>query len=190
LDTPKSGDLEKIKKILDHIDLKIECQLRYVNEITETGLISKTKYKLFMYIVYANGITLIGQNIYSELVDSIKAADIKDSLALSAQIAFKDIRKAYLSGKSPYEVNKQISRFFVCHLLSKGHISSKSLGTRAFFNLVDSTRIYDFFMRIYRKILTGEEVRTIKGFKLNCRRKKIDAEMIQFTTKFAQNIGR
>src|ERR1035437_10939489 len=85
LDVPEPTDLSEIREIIDKLKMKIECQLRYLNEISGNGLIRKTKYKLFMYFVYANGITLLGQNIYHDLIRNIKEKDAKESFILSAQ---------------------------------------------------------------------------------------------------------
>lgn len=133
LDDQDDHDMEIIKNILVQFDFRIECQVRYINEITNSNsTIMRSSYKIFMYYAYANGITLIGKNIYQELLPELKNADVNKSLIISMQIAYKDIRKSFLAGAEPYIVNKNIMRTFHEISMLLGLIDYKKLGTATY----------------------------------------------------------
>jgi len=86
-----------------------------------------------MYYAYANGICLIGKNIYTELIKQLKEEDVKRSILITTQIMFKDIRKSFTANASPYEVNKNIMRTFVGICMFDGLLDYKKIGDIEFF---------------------------------------------------------
>lgn len=128
-------DYEIVKNIIKNSKIKIECQLRYLSEITNSqSLIANTKYKMFMYFAYSNGICLLGKNIYQDLINNLSDNEIKKSLLISAQIEFKNIRKEYLSDSSPIVINKHIKTFLLDTLMFLDVLDYRDLGKKNFFH--------------------------------------------------------
>lgn len=133
LTEPLPNDLLVLKNIITGFDKKIECQLRYLDEINDdTKLISRSKYKIFMYYAYANGLCLLGKNIYKTLIRKFNIQDYRQSLLITTQISNKDVRKSYLAGASAYAVNKNIMRTLAGICLYLGLIDYKTIGLGKF----------------------------------------------------------
>lgn len=131
LEKPEPEDYQIIKNIINKSKIKIECQLRYLEEIeNQKSLIFLSHYKIFMYFAYANGICLIGKNIYRNLVKDISYKTIEESLLISAQIYFKDIRKSLFKGDIPYWVNKNIGYALLDICLIEGFLDYRRLGEK------------------------------------------------------------
>lgn len=135
LERREVGDEKKIKEIGFGYKIPVGCQMRYLDEIIDPeGLIKKTGYKIFMYFAYSNGKTLLGKNIYKQLVNGLKDQEVKDSLLISAQIALKEIRKKYLSGRNWSEIKKQMRVYLTDLLMYQGAIKYQLLGTKSIYD--------------------------------------------------------
>lgn len=135
LDRREAGDEKKIREIGLGYKIPVGCQMRYLDEIVNPrGLIKKTGYKTFMYFTYANGETLLGRNIYKQLVNELKDQEVRDSLLISAQIALKEIRKKYLSGRDWPEIKKQMKVYLTDLLMYQGDIKYQLLGTKSVYD--------------------------------------------------------
>lgn len=164
LKKPAPNDYQTIAKIVTSFSVPVECQLRYQDEIVnQNGLIFKTRYKIFMYYAYKNGITLIGHNLYSKLIDYINPSILKKSLLISTQIYFKDIRKSFFSNASPYIINKNILRTFFDICLYLGLIDPKQLGTESVFKLENSSCI-SLIIDFFRPYLSKTEITILTKF--------------------------
>lgn len=131
LKNPQEKDYKIIKEIISQTRVKIECQLRYLKEIeTKKSLIAFSSYKVFMYLAYANGVCLLGRNIYKDLTKTISDEAVKKSLLISAQIYFKDIRKSFFRGADPYWVNKNVGYALLDVCLSEGFLDYRQLGKK------------------------------------------------------------
>lgn len=164
LDNPQSDDCLTIKNIVKAFPFRAECQLRYESELN-TGMIKASSYKVFMYYVYAHSELLLGKNLYADLVGELDNLAIRKSLLISAQIAFKDIRKSYIADKTPYEVNKNIVRFLACTCFYFGIFSSQDLGTRKIFELSETGDIVNTFLEKFNGSIDANEKATILQFK-------------------------
>ncbi len=159
-----NDDYKIIKEIIQNSSVPTECQLRYTNELTDPkGLIQYTKYKIFMYFAYSNGITLIGNNIYKDLCKKIDDKTAKFSLLLTAQIYFKDIRKSFFANSHPYIVNKNIMRtlFDLCLFLDL--IDYKKLGTKEVFEL-ETISCVNLIIDRFKNVLSDSDIKTLLLF--------------------------
>lgn len=164
LDTPEKDDYITIKKILDSVGIKTECQLRYLREIVScNSLIHITFYKVFMFFAYSNAYCLIGNNIYKELVQKISENEVRKSLLISAQISFKDVRKSFFAGNSNYIINKNIIRMLVCICMYENILNYKEIGKAIFFNQ-ETKGFVGIITKKYIKYLSPSEVRGLKNF--------------------------
>jgi len=188
LDRSETNDFATIKSVLDMLPFKIECQLRYRNEIEKNGLIDLTSYKIFMYLVYANSISLIGENIYKQIVKNVSQKDVRKSFLISSQIALKDTRKVYFADKSNYEVNKQVARFFICICLYFGYIDRKYLGSKELFLLTEDGSITDLVLKSFSKYLLEPEKEVINSFKQGLIGGGINAEILKVITDLSYRI--
>jgi hypothetical protein len=157
-----STDLNNIREIVKSSTVRVECQLRYLDEI-KSGLIFQSAYKLFMYFAYANGASLIGENIYEQLVRGISEIDVKRSILLSAQIAFKDIRKLFLGGSNEYNVNKGIMQVFRLICMFDGAVDYRKLGCVDYFEHQNEAFVSSILLK-YEKLLDEQDVLTLKKF--------------------------
>lgn len=154
-----------LKSILKKSPIKVECQLRYLDEITlKDNVIKLSSYKLFMYFAYANGVCLLGENIYQKLINDLTDLEIKQSLLISIQIAFKDIRKIYLSKiNNVYMINKNIKLVFLDILMYEGTLDYKKLGKAIFFREGDDG-YSSLILKLYRRYLNKKDRIIIKKF--------------------------
>lgn len=164
LDTPKKNDYLVIKKILDEVGIRNECQLRYLREIiSRDDLIYITSYKIFMFFAYSNAHCLIGNNIYKELVKKIPEDKVKQSLLISAQIAFKDIRKSFFANCSNYVVNKNIIRMLVCICIYENILDYHNIGEAEFFNQ-ETKGFIKIITKKYINYLSLVEIQELQNF--------------------------
>lgn len=153
-----------IKEIIKQAKKRAECQLRYLNEIeVAENLIFISEYKLFMYFAYANSVCLIGHNVYQEIIKQIPKEKIKKSFITSAQIYFKDVRKSFLKGASPYLVNKNIIRVLVDIGMAEGFIDYHDLGLKDFLQQ-EKNLFIGLIIKNYSQYLTKQEVAILKEF--------------------------
>jgi len=179
LSKPRRGDYFAIKSIVGQTETAVECQLRYFDEIKrKISLIRKSNYKLFMYFAYSNGFCLIGNNVYRRLANDLSIKDVKKSLMISAQIAFKDVRKTFFAGKDNYFVNKNILRTIELVCMVEGFFDYRDLGTKKFFDFEKKA-----FIRVllasdkYKKGLSSEEIETLERFSVRLKTGTISKEM-------------
>lgn len=164
LNKPHPRDYFVIKEILDKVGLKIECQLRYLDEIKlSQSMIHITSYKIFMFFAYSNGHCLIGDNIYKKLVKKISNKKIKQSLLISAQIGFKDIRKSFFAGHSNYSINKNIARTLVCICMYEGFLDYREIGNDMFFSQ-EKIVFAEEIIEGYRDYLDSQNIREYQNF--------------------------
>jgi len=176
-------DIDLVKEIIIKNKVKAECQVRYVNEITDDrGLILRTGYKIFMYFAYSNGITLIGDNIYVNLIKRLTGKMVKRSLLISIQLHFKDIRKTYLGGAPAEIVNKNIERFLFDVCLYLGLIDYRKLGTKNVFEAEKRCCIEELLKR-FGGCLGDNDIRTLKLFGRKKERGQFCAEMFEVINK-------
>lgn len=179
-------DYAQIQQIIKTEKIRVECQLRYFDELTNPdGLIKKTNYKIFMYFAYANGLCLLGENIYKNLIKTLADDDVKKSLLLSAHIAFKDIRKSYLSNSSQVVINKQIKIFVLDLLMFLGYLDYRDLGKVTFMGK-GSVFFVEELKDACPTILTGQNLIIYKKFRENSSNKILCCEMFSITNKIYQ----
>lgn len=131
LHTVQVGDAEEIRSIVSLGRFRVECQYRYQEEIIrEDGLLHQAGYNLVSFFAYCHSICLLGKNIYPDLVGSLPERAVQRSLLNGTQIAFKNVRKCYLAGHSPYEVNKAVFRFLHFLSLALGWMPYQEIGCR------------------------------------------------------------
>ena len=160
-------DYTIIKEIVGRLPIRMEVQLRYINEITNKhGVILSSYYKIFMYYAYANGYCLIGENVYKKLISELKEKEVKHSILISLQIAFKDIRKKFFSCNNlstVYETNKCILRFFQLICMYEGALDYKDLGSKKYFDLEKEGYI-PLLLELYSEKLSDVDIKTLKIF--------------------------
>lgn len=160
----KEEDYQTIKKILSHIKIKTELQLRYKSEIENSyNLIRTLGYKLFTFYAYANGICLIGENIYQQLIKTLDPIQVKHGILISVQLAYKDYRKIFLNRNSVYLVNKNIMVFLLDILMYEGILDYQKLGSVEFFNLGQNAYI-PLFIKHYENYLSTEDKIRLENF--------------------------
>jgi len=138
LDRHEQGDYRLVREIISDKEIKVECQLRYLNELTNSdGLINRSSYKIFMFFAYANGTCLIGNNFYKKLSGELEPKEVIRSLLISAQIAYKDIRKMYLAKEDTLVVKKQVKIFIVDLLIALKVLDYQNLGKNKFFENIN-----------------------------------------------------
>jgi hypothetical protein len=135
-----------------------------------------------MYFAYANGICLIGRNIYRELLKNISVDNLKRSFLISAQMHFKDIRKTFLSGKSNYMVNKNIMRFLKEICVLENILDYKKMGSFVFFKYEQKSYI-PLIIKFYKKYLTRKDMEILKNFLIFYRKNLIYDEIFLTTNK-------
>jgi len=190
LNTPKKDDYFIIKKILDEVAIKTECQLRYLSEITSPNdLIHITSYKIFMFFAYSNAYCLIGNNIYKELVAKISEDNIKQSLLISAQIGFKDIRKSFFAGSSNYVVNKNIIRTLVCICMYENILDYKKIGEAEFFNH-ETNGFINIILKKYGNYLSVFEIRELKKFVKHYQKDELSPNIFPVIEKIMELFGK
>ncbi|MCX6739427.1 MAG: hypothetical protein NT098_05280 [Candidatus Parcubacteria bacterium] len=188
LSVPEIGDYLEILKLLKQIPVKIECQLRYYSEFENNQLVDLSNYKLFMYFEYANGITLIGKNVYKEISERISSESYAKSLLISMQIAYKDIRKAYLGGGSAYLINKQVVRFFLCFAFYSGLVDYRKLGTEEVFSLFVNGDVIDVVTEAFSDYFSTTEQSIIHDFKKCLLKNEIDERIFVVVNNFANMV--
>lgn len=162
LDHDEQCDMMIISNIIKQSKVRVECQLRYIDEI-KSGLIFQAKYKLFMFHAYSNGCVLIGENIYNQLINHISEGDIKNSILLSLQIAYKDVRKIYLGGGNEYNVNKGIMQIFRLICMLNGAVDYKKLGTSKYFELQNDAFVVPV-VNSCKSFLSNQDVNILNRF--------------------------
>lgn len=126
------GDAQAIRALVCQSPIKVECQYRYLREITtQEGLLRRSQYNLFSFFAYRNSVCLLGSNIYTGLADSLSSDEVRQSLVISTQLAFKNIRKLYLARAADYEVNKMTMRFLHFLGMASGFINATEIGSEA-----------------------------------------------------------
>lgn len=182
----KDKDYQLIQNIVKSSKIKIECQLRYLSELTDSqGLITNTSYKIFMYFAYSNGICLLGKNIYQDLIDKLSDDEVKKSLLISAQIEFKNIRKEYLSGSSPIVVNKHIKTFLLDVLMFLGVLNYRNLGKKSFFQ--KNKIIYtDEFKIAFSRWMSVHDLKIYQNFIDDCNENRINREVFSLINKISK----
>lgn len=187
-----SVDLKNIRDIVKSSKVRVECQLRYLNEI-DGGLIFQSMYKLFMYFAYANGISLIGKNIYKELVQNIPEKDVKKSILLSAQIAFKDIRKLFFGGANEYSVNKAIMQVFRLICMANDSMDYRRLGCAGYFEHQGEAFV-SLIILVYKKFLDERDIQALKKFVRYYQSRRFSDEVFPVVNKvvniFSKNLKR
>ncbi len=179
LDIVKPTDLSKIKNIVLGVPVKVECQVRSYFEIQNNkSLIHKTKYKIFMYNAYANGITLLGKNIYKELIKKFNNKQYKDSLLFNIQLEWKDIRKKYLGNKKAVELNKTIEVFLFDILLYFNVINYRDLDKKKIFE-AKRYNVYELSSNYFSSILTQKEREFLFEYQKIHASKKFDIFIIE-----------
>jgi len=164
LKTRESDDNVRLKKLVEKFEVKVECQLRYMDEIRdEFGLITRSRYKIFMYFAYSNSLCLIGRNVYSRLICRLKEEEIRQSLLISIQISFKDIRKLFFSGANAYQVNKSIMRTLVGICMIEGLLDWRDLGKKVFFKHGQDAYV-GLILKKYAALLNKTEKKIITEF--------------------------
>ncbi len=162
--TPSSRDVKIIRDIITSFPIKIECQIRSIKEISDKkSLIFISGYKIFMYYAYANGISLIGKNIYKKIIKKFTLDEFYRSSRIQAQIHFKDIRKCYLSCKSDYEINKNIMRFLKEICVLEGFLPIEKTGTQLYWNNEQNSFV-NLLERKYKNFLTRGERGKLKRY--------------------------
>jgi hypothetical protein len=142
------GDAFAIRALVCQSPIKVECQYRYLCEITtQEGLLRRSQYNLFSFFAYRNSICLLGSNIYTALAHSLSSDEVRQSLVISTQLAFKNIRKLYLAQAANYEVNKMTLRFLHFLGMASGFINASEIGTEAH---ARSNGIFDAFKDNYQ----------------------------------------
>jgi len=183
LSRQNQNDYQIIKGIVLRSKLRIECQLRYLNEVeTKKSLISFSSYKVFMYFAYANGLCLIGKNIYKDLIKNIPYETIKKSLLISMQIYFKDIRKSFFRGDNAYWVNKNISYALLDICLAENFLDYRQLGKEAILR----EEKYGFVRPIiknYSRFLNERDKKVLAVFPGKYRNKEIYEEIFSVVNK-------
>lgn len=183
LTEPRPNDLPYLKRILDIFDKKIECQLRYLEEISDaTKLISRTKYKIFMYYAYANGLCLLGKDIYRKLTRKVKIQDYRQSLLITTQISYKDVRKSYLAGASAYVVNKHIMRTLAGICLYLGLINYKNIGLEGFIRH-EKNAFIDLIKKRFHGQLDKNDLAILDSFTDSYRRQNTNQQIFQLLDK-------
>lgn len=173
LDIPKKDDYLIIKRIIDEAGIRNECQLRYLREIiSRDDLIYLTSYKIFMFFAYSNAYCLIGNNIYKELVKKIPEDKVKQSFLISAQIAFKDIRKSFFAGCSNYIVNKNIIRMLVCICMYENILDYHNIGEAEFFNQ-ETKGFIEIITKKYINYLSSTEIQELQNFVKHYQKNKL-----------------
>jgi hypothetical protein len=192
LTSDHSTDLKNIREIVKSSTVRVECQLRYLDEI-KSGLIFQATYKLFMYFAYANGISLVGENIYDQLIQNIAEKDVKQSILLSAQIAFKDIRKLFLGGSNEYNVNKGVMQVFRLICMFDGLVDYKKLGCVDYFEHQNEAFV-SLILSAYEKLLNEQDAQTLKKFVRYYQSRRFLDEVIPVVNKivnfFSKNFER
>jgi hypothetical protein len=162
LSSVQSEDMEHVRSIVQLSRTRVECQLRYWGEIKQ-GLIFQSAYKLFMYFAYANGVSLIGKNVYKELINNISEKEVKKSILISAQIAFKDIRKLFLAGSNAYNVNKSIMQTFRLICMFDNLLDYKQLGSADYFQHQNEAFV-SIILSKYKIFLEQCEIMALNNF--------------------------
>ena len=190
LDNYFDNDYKVIKRILHHFKIPIECQIRYKNEIQDnSSLIWRSGYKIFMFFTYSNGICLIGENIYKNILAKIPAKLLERSLLISMQINFKDIRKSYLNNSSAYVVNKNIARTFFNMLLYKRVLKLGDLGTKKYF-LYERQAFIPLILKYHSDFLTKDERSKLKTFRNYFRRRILYQPIFSIVNKIAEDFSK
>lgn len=173
LSESQANDILHIKKIINKIEVPVECQFRYLNEIKpDHGLIRLSLYKIFMYFAYSNGLCLVGNNIYSQLIKKISKEEVRKSILISLQIAFKDIRKVYLSSDNQRAVNKNIARVLLEICLYLDILNYKKLGSNEFNRYARSAYV-PLIINKFRRELTKRDIAVLEKFQDRYRQNKI-----------------
>lgn len=160
----KDDDYQTIKNILTQIKIKTELQLRYKSEIENSdNLIRTLGYKLFTFYAYANGICLIGENIYLQLIKTLDSKQVKHGILISVQLAYKDYRKIYLNKNSVYMINKNIMVFLLDILMFEGILDYQKLGTEKYYTQGQNTYI-PLFLKHFGKSFSVEDKSRLENF--------------------------
>ncbi len=184
----EKNDYLLIQKILKRFGVNVECQLRYLWELTNAqGLISNTSYKIFMYFAYSNGICLLGENIYKNLIKKLTDEEIKDSLLISAQIEFKNIRKEYFSKSRARVVNKHIKVFLLDVFMYLGTLDYRNLGKKSFFKK-RKTIYLDEVKIAFSKWMSAADYKIFQEFIDDCGKNRINEEMFLLVNKISNNL--
>lgn len=190
LDTPKKDDYLIIKRILDKVGIKNECQLRYLREIiSPDDLIYTTSYKIFMFFAYSNAYCLIGNNTYKELVEKIPTNKVRQSLLISAQIGFKDIRKSFFAGRSNYIVNKNIIRTLVCICMYEDILNYRNIGKVEFFNQ-EAKGFIEIIAKKYINYLSLFEIQELQNFVKHYQKDKLFPNVFPVIEKIMEIFGK
>ena len=153
-------DYQTIKNILSQIKIKTELQLRYKSEIENSNnLIRTLGYKLFTFYGYANGICLIGDNIYQQLIKTLDSKQVKHGILISVQLAYKDYRKIYLNKNSVYMVNKNIMVFLLDILMYEGILDYRKLGTEEYYTQGQNAYIPLFLKHFGKSFSVKDKIR-------------------------------
>jgi len=140
-----------------------------------------------MYYAYSNGITLIGKNIYKDLIKKLKNQSVEKSLLTSIQIYYKDIRKTYLANSHPYIVNKNIIRtlFDVCLYLKL--IDYRELGTKKVFEQ-ETNACVELIIDHFARVLNPPDVKLLRLFQNNYLQRKSSTFVFPVIDKIISNI--
>ncbi len=188
LNTVKPEDMETVKEIISTVSVKVECQIRSIYEITDThSLIYKTEYKIFMYHAYANSITLIGKNIYKNLLGEFTNKQYKDSLLINIQLAWKDIRKYFLANKEPTEINKLVEVFLFDVLLYINQIDYRDLDKKKIFEM-KRYNVYEISSNFFSSILNTDEKAFLLQYQKNHSAKIFDIKIIVCLEKILRHL--
>lgn len=188
LDTVKPEDIVIVKEIISEISVKVECQIRSIYEIGDTNsLIHKTEYKIFMYHAYANSITLIGKNIYKNLLGKFTKKQYKDSLLINIQLAWKDIRKYFLANKKPTEINKLVEVFLFDVLLYSNQIDYRDLDKKKIFEM-KRYNVYEISSNVFSSILNIDEKKFLLQYQKKHSAKIFDIKIIICLEKILRHL--
>lgn len=188
LNVVKPEDIKIIKKIISKIPVKVECQVRSIYEIEDPySLIHKTKYKIFMYHAYANSITLAGVNIYQKLIKKFTNKQYKDSLLINIQLAWKDIRKYFLTNKKPAEINKLVEVFLFDVLLYTDNINYKDLDKKKIFEM-KRYNVYEISSNVFSSILNINEKIFLLKYQKKHSKKIFDIKIISCLEKILRHL--
>jgi len=188
LKKPKKNDYHIIKCIIKKNTIPTECQLRYLNEISDIkGTIYQTKYKIFMYYAYSNGLCLIGNNVYQKLIKNLSGKTVKQSLLITIQISYKDIRKSFFADANPYIINKNIIRTLFDVSLYLGLVDYKTLGTKETFQL-EATSCIQLLKIFYNTILLPSDIQKLEIFQQKYLKIELFQDILPVIDKIISNI--
>lgn len=177
LDEVFADDLSRVRSIVADAPLKIECQVRSLEEIEDqNSIIAQTHYKIFMFWAYRNAITLIGSNPYVTLVGNFTDEDYSRSLLLSIQIAWKDLRKNYIARKSDLDLNKLVEIILFDLLLYTGRLDYRDLDKEKIFK-AKRYDVYALAAEKFGEVLLEGERQSIRDYAGNHERGVFSAEI-------------